>query len=129
MTTRTANHDTVARLEAERYLSLETRRRSGKAVATAVWFAGDDGVLYIRTFRGTAKVGRMVHDPAVRIAPCDKAGKVTGAWVAARARIAEGAEATRAEGLLNRKYGLTKHLADAWYRWRLGKSVVFAIEP
>lgn len=114
--------------EDERYLSLETYRRSGERVATPVWFAGEAGVLYVRTFLRTAKVGRVAYNPEVRVAPCDKTGNLRGAWITARARIVGGTEESRGERLLNRKYGLKKRLADAWYHRMLGESMIIVIE-
>jgi PPOX class probable F420-dependent enzyme len=73
----------------ERFISLATSRRNGEEVRTAVWFAEADGCLYLRTIAGSGKLKRIKNDPRVRIAPCDIAGEISGAWLDAQARALE----------------------------------------
>jgi len=105
--------DSVAQFVRQAYVSLETYRKNGVAVATPVWFAeSEPGVFYAYSEAAAGKVKRIRNNPDVRIAPCTMRGRVTGEWVAARARIVEGAESiARAHQLLRRKYAL-KRLFD-----------------
>lgn len=95
------------------YVSLETYRKNGAAVATPVWFAeSEPGVFYAYSEAAAGKVKRIRNNPNVRIAPCTFRGRVTGEWVAGRARIVEDAESVaRGQQLLRRKYPL-KRLFD-----------------
>ena len=70
----------------ERFISLATSRRNGEEVRTAVWFAEAGGCLYLRTLAGSGKLKRIRNDARVRIAPCDIAGEISGAWLDAQAR-------------------------------------------
>src|SRR5436853_3292819 len=92
----------------QKYLSVESYRKNGAAVATPVWFADDRGVLYIYSLADAWKVKRIRNNPRVRVAACDIRGRLIGEWVEARARIAGAAEAEKAHSLLDRKYGLLK---------------------
>src|SRR5262245_56043948 len=107
-----------SQLAGQNYVSLETYRKNGSAVATPVWFAeAEPGVIYIYSEADAFKVKRIRNNPAVRIAPCTMRGKVTGQWVAARARIVDDpAEASRAQAILSRKY-LLKRLFDLFQRF------------
>ena len=90
----------------EKYLSLETFRKSGKEVRTPVWFVENNGMLYVRTSKDTGKYKRIQNNKSVRIAPCDMRGKVKGEWSGAEARLASEEETQQAYHLLAKKYGL-----------------------
>lgn len=100
----------------EKYLTLETFRRDGTGVRTPVWFATAQATagerrLYVYTTADSGKAKRLRRTPAVRLAPCDARGRVTGAWVDAEARIDAGAfDAGMA--LLNKKYWPWKQILD-----------------
>jgi PPOX class probable F420-dependent enzyme len=117
----------VAQLAEERYLSLETYRRTGQAVATPVWFAVDRDVIYVYSLATAGKVKRIRNNPRVRIAPCDVRGTLTGAWVDATARIVDEREAAPAHDLLVAKYGWMKRLADLFRKIRPKPRAVIAI--
>ena len=102
----------LAAFSRHRYLSLETYRRTGQAVATPVWFVVDRDVIYVYSLATAGKVKRIRNNPRVRIAPCDVRGRLTGAWVEATARIVDERHAAQAHGLLRAKYGWMKRLAD-----------------
>jgi PPOX class probable F420-dependent enzyme len=104
-------------LDGKKYLSLETYRKSGTGVRTAVWFAAapvqaGDVTLYVYSTADSGKAKRLRGNGAVRIAPCDARGNVTGRWINARATIVTGDEAERGMRLLNRKYCPVKQILD-----------------
>jgi PPOX class probable F420-dependent enzyme len=113
----------------ERYLSLETYRRTGQPVATPVWFVTDRGVVYVYTLAAAGKVKRIRNNPRVRIAPCDTRGRLKGTWLPATARIVEPREAAHAHRLLAAKYGWLKRLADLFRKVRPKPRAVIAIIP
>jgi PPOX class probable F420-dependent enzyme len=104
-------------LAGKRYLNLETYRRSGEGVRTPVWFAAapedaDGPRLYVYSVSDSGKVKRIRRASAVKIAPCDARGRVTGAWIAARAEIVGGAEFVAGMELLDRKYWPWKQILN-----------------
>jgi len=91
----------------QRFLSLETFRKSGVGVKTPVWFAQEGDTLYIWTVGDSGKVKRIRNNPRVNIAPCKRFGKVKGEWVPAEASVdASDAAVRHVETLLRRKLGL-----------------------
>ena len=102
-------------LDQARYISLETYRKSGVGVRTAVWFAaapqGPDR-FYVYTTADAGKTKRIRRNGAVKIAACDMRGKVDGPWYDATARLVDGADFATGMRLLNRKYWPWKRLLD-----------------
>jgi PPOX class probable F420-dependent enzyme len=97
----------------QKYLNLETYRRSGQAMPTPVWFVRDGDTLYVRTVKDSGKVKRVRNNPRVRVAPCEARGELKGPWVEAKATLVEDPAITqRVVQLLNQKYGLMKRLFD-----------------
>jgi uncharacterized protein len=117
----------LAAFSRHRYLSLETYRRTGQAVATPVWFVVDRDVIYVYSLATAGKVKRIRNNPRVRIAPCDARGRLTGAWVEATAGIVDERNAAQAHGLLRAKYGWMKRLADLFRKMRPKPRAVLAI--
>ncbi len=120
--------DKLGQFAGEKYLSIESYRKNGKAVATPVWFAEDGGQLYIYSLADAGKVKRIRNNPRVRVAPCDFRGNPKGEWAEARARILDSDEATRGHRLLDRKYGLLKKVGNIFSAILKRKRVVIAIE-
>jgi len=104
----------LSQFTGEKYLSLETFRKSGKEVRTPVWFVENGGILYVRTSRDTGKYRRIRNNKSVRIAPCDIRGKVKGEWANAEATMASEDEAQQAYQLLEKKYGLMYKMTRAF---------------
>ena len=52
-----------------KYMSLTTYRRDGTAVSTAVWFAEEDGRLFVVTPADSYKARRLRRNPAAMVAP------------------------------------------------------------
>ena len=120
----------------QKYLNLETFKKTGDGVKTPVWFAADPSAsldssgakIYAYTIGVSGKVKRVRNNPRVKIAPCNMSGKVLGEWVEARAEIISGEEAVRGMQLLNKKYPWKQLLAVfAFFSRR--ERIVFAIRP
>jgi PPOX class probable F420-dependent enzyme len=93
----------------QKYLNLETFRRSGVGVRTPVWFVQDDDVLFVRTIADSGKVKRIRNNSLVNIAPCKMDGALLCDWVQAEAREVLDQEIDRkVDRLLGKKYGLIK---------------------
>lgn len=111
----------------QRYLNLESRKRDGTPVQTPVWFAEEQGVLYVYTLAQAGKVKRLRRNPRVRIAPCTIRGHVIGPWVDAEARLVDATTAAHGHALLRHKYGWLKGIGDLYSRLRHRERVVIAI--
>src|SRR5438270_6902433 len=95
-----------AELRDQKYISLATFRKTGVPVHTPVWFAEENGKLYIFTNPKSGKVKRMRNNPEVRIAPSTIRGRITGPEFAGQVRFLGAAESEHARELLKRKYWL-----------------------
>jgi PPOX class probable F420-dependent enzyme len=97
--------------EKQKYLNLETFRKSGVGVKTPVWFVQDSEVLFVRTVSDSGKVKRIRNNARVNIAPCKMDGELSGDWIPAVAREVNDPDIDRkVDKLLDRKYGLMKKL-------------------
>lgn len=119
----------MVNLAGEKYINLETYRKSGRGVRTPVWFVessnGDSRILYVRTSDDTGKYKRIRNNPSVQIAMCDMRGSIKGEWVKGEARIASKEEKLKAFKMLEKKYGIMYKLTRMF---RSGKNyVVIAI--
>jgi uncharacterized protein len=121
------NASALAQFADQKYLSLESYRKNGSPVRTPVWFAEENGTLYVYTEEDSGKMKRIRRNPRVRIAPCDMRGNLKGDWVDADARICGPEEANRGNHQLDRKYPL-KMLFNIFSRLRRQKRVVLAIK-
>jgi uncharacterized protein len=57
---------------------LTTFHKSSMGVPTAMWFAYEDGKLYMVTGRSTGKLKRIRTTSCVLVAPCDWMGNLLG---------------------------------------------------
>lgn len=107
-------------LRDQRYISLETYRRTGQPVRTPVWFAEENGRLYCYSMADAGKVKRIRNNPRVALTPSDARGRVRddAPWLQGRATILPQAQAEHAHALLLRKYGWQRRLLDLF--WILG---------
>jgi hypothetical protein len=93
-------------LDKRDYLSFTTFRKVGTAVATPVWFAGDNGCYYIFSAADAGKVKRLRNGDKAAVAACDFKGKVDGETIAGSAKILEHKQDIDAAlAALGRKYG------------------------
>ena len=111
------------------YISVESFRKNGAGVAVPVWFAEENGILYIYSEAASGKVKRIRNNPRVRVARFDIRGKVKGDWAEATARNLEGDEARHADELLNGKYYFTKRLLGFFAKFRPRPRAYIAIRP
>jgi PPOX class probable F420-dependent enzyme len=95
-------------LRGQKYISLATFRKNGAAVHTPVWFADENGKLYLFTNPKSGKVKRIRNNPEVRVAPSTIRGRITGPEFSARARILRPDESQHARKLLESKYWLMR---------------------
>ena len=102
---RAATAADFAALGDQQFILLNTYRRSGVAVPTAVWFANGDGRLFFQTGPEAGKVKRLRANARVTIAPSTRIGEPLGSALNARALVLSGAEAEQAEAALHAKYG------------------------
>jgi len=121
----------------QKYLNLETFKKSGDGVKTPIWFAsdpsndlaGNTARLYAYTIGNSGKVKRIRTNGRVRIAPCDMRGNVLGEWMEARAEIITGDEAAYGNNLLNKKYFPWKQLLNFFASFRRRGRTGFVIRP
>ena len=97
-----------AELRNQKYISLTTYRKTGVPVRTPVWFAEENGKLYIFTNPTSGKVKRMRNNPAVSVAPCTIRGRVTGPDFPGQAHFLSTQAAAAARKLLEKKYWLMR---------------------
>ena len=131
------NETGFAALKGQKYLNLETFRKSGEGVRTPIWFAADPSAdlasqaakLYIYTIDNTGKVKRIRNNSRVKVAPCDMRGNLLGDWMDARAEIVTGEEAVHGMRLLNKKYWPLKQIMGFFARFSRTDRIVIAISP
>ena len=101
----------------EKYVSLTTFRRDGRAVATPVWFAAMGNEFGVITETNVGKVKRVRNNPAVTITVCDIKGGTAPDAVTypATARLVTGADAVRVRKAIAKKYGGTYRLFSMYW--------------
>ena len=121
--------DALQAFAGRKYISLETRRKTGVAVATPVWFALQGRRFYVYSLADAGKVKRIRNCTRVRIAPCDIRGRLEGDWVEARASIVHGEDEALGHRLLDDKYGCMKKLGNLYRRFMKRERAIIAIGP
>ena len=91
----------------EKYVSLVTKRRDGRTVATPVWFAALGDEFGVITETNVGKVKRIRNNPDVTVQVCDVKGVVSAdaPVLSATARLVTGADAVKVRKAVGRKYG------------------------
>jgi uncharacterized protein len=120
-----------ANLDGHQFMSLTTYRKTGQAVPTPVWFVADGSKLYVMTMGDSGKAKRIRNTGRVMVAPCKANGEVLGEAADGQARLLSAEEGKRANGLLNRKYGVMKRLFDLVHvvRGQVKQRVYLEISP
>jgi len=121
---------TLERFARQKYVRLTSYRKSGAAVSTPVHIAVEAGHAFVRTWSTSGKFKRMVHHPAVELAPSTWRGRPTGPAIGARARVLGGAEAAHAAHALAQKYPLLQGtLIPLYHRLRGYRTVHVELTP
>ena len=110
----------------EKYLSLETYRKTTLPVSTPVWFVIHKDLIHIVTREDTGKIKRLRNNPDVRIALCTFNGKVTGRWHSGKVMFSSSEDTNIALDLRRKKYGSMERIARFVSR-KKGNFVVFSI--
>lgn len=100
----TSPRSALAPLASHRNVVLETRKRDGSWVPTAVNLVVDGGQAFFRTYEASGKAKRLRNFPDVRVAPATLRGRPAGAAVTGTARLLDGAQAQHARSLLARRF-------------------------
>lgn len=98
-------NDPFASLYHYRFVQLTTFRKNGAGIPTPVWFAPDQGKLYMMTINTTGKIKRIRNNGRVILAPCNGRGKVLGEQMEAHAHELPSSEHEHAITVLVRTYG------------------------
>ena len=93
--------------ENQKFLNLETFRKSGVGVKTPVWFVEEGDALYVWTEADSWKAKRIRNNGAVKITPSTASGEPVGEWVDAQATADASPKALEhITKLMKKKYGL-----------------------
>jgi PPOX class probable F420-dependent enzyme len=95
-------------LAGQKYISLTTFKKDGTGVRTPLWFAENDGKLYVMTRNDSWKYKRIRNNPKVEVAASNFRGKLTGPEFLGRARILPPQDWKAAHKLIQRKYWLAR---------------------
>ena len=97
----------LAQFKDQKYINLETFRKSGVGVKTPVWFVEDGGFFYVWTEAQSWKAKRIRNNGSVKVVPSKADGEPIGDWVDAKATADESDAALNfTTKLMRKKYGL-----------------------
>jgi PPOX class probable F420-dependent enzyme len=99
---------------------LETQRRDGTWVPTAVSLVADGRRLYFRSYDASGKAKRLRNFPDVRVAPATLRGRPLAPAVRGRARLLQGEEEEHARALLARRFPVLHGRLVPWMHRRKG---------
>ncbi|GCE22613.1 PPOX class F420-dependent oxidoreductase [Dictyobacter kobayashii] len=98
--------DPFAFLAPHEFIVLTTYRKDGRAVPTTVWFAYEQGKVYVTTSTNAGKVKRVRATGRVTMTPSDRVGNLKGEpEVDGVGRDASTEERPAARAALEKKYG------------------------
>ncbi|MEO9319603.1 MAG: PPOX class F420-dependent oxidoreductase [Nitrososphaera sp.] len=120
--------DSISDLAGQKYLNVETYRKSGRAVSTPVWFTVEGGRIFVVTRSDTGKIKRLRNNSNVRFMPCGSRGQPKGEWRNGTAALCNAEELEIAVRGRNKKYGFQAKLTGLLSRSK-GDLVAFAISP
>jgi PPOX class probable F420-dependent enzyme len=95
-------------IQGQKYISLATFRKNGAAVYTPIWFAEQNGRLYVMTRNDTGKYKRIRNSSRVKVAPCTMRGRITGPEFDGTAQVLPQEQWGQAREALHRKYWLAR---------------------
>ncbi len=127
----TTENDPFTSLYPHQYALLKTFRKSGDAVATPIWFANENGKLYIITSSTAGKVKRIRNNGRATLTPCDQRGRIIGDGkeVEGAARVLPEAEYAHANAVLLNKYKLMYRMFDVLGFLTRRKSTYIEVSP
>jgi PPOX class probable F420-dependent enzyme len=96
--------DPFAYLYPEQFVVLTSYRKDGTPVPTTVWFANENGHIYVTTGSAAGKIKRIRNNGRVQLAPSDRAGHIHGETVQAQAQEVPTSEYERVNAILANKY-------------------------
>lgn len=101
-------------------VSLQTQRRDGTWVATAVSLVVEHDRAFFRTYDASGKAKRLSNFPGVRVAPSTLRGRPTGPYASATARLLHGQDAQHARELLAKRFPVMHGRLVPWMHRRKG---------
>jgi PPOX class probable F420-dependent enzyme len=113
----------------QKYMSVETYRKSGEGVRTPVWFIESNGEFLFNTEETSAKVKRIRRNPAVKIAPCNMRGDLIGEFIPGSARFLSPEETALAKKTYAKKYGIMGRIFESLGNSRKSARVFLAVKP
>jgi len=114
-------------IKSEKYISLETYKKSNQPVRTPVWFVIKNNLVFVVTRVQTGKVKRLRNNQQVKIATCTIKGKVTGRWISGIAKILTEDETKEIVKLRDKKYGFMAKIAKFLSKGK-GELLAFSIK-
>ena len=97
----------LEQFEHQKYINLETFRKSGEGVKTPVWFVQDRNVFYVWTQADSWKAKRIRNNGKVKVVPSTASGEPLGEWVDAQATANASPDALKfTTDLMRNKYGM-----------------------
>ncbi len=111
----------------QKYIVVETFRKSGVGVKTPVWFVEDDGLVWVVTREKTGKVKRIRNNSKVNLAVSNFSGDPKSDWNTGTAQIVQGDTAKKIIQKRNKKYGIMARLIGI-FSAKKGAYVVFSIK-
>jgi len=118
----------LVELSHHRDMALQTRKRDGTWVTTAVNPLVEGDQVYFRTWDASGKAKRLRNFRDVRFAPSTARGRPTGAWMRGQAVRLEGDDAAHAAALINRRYPVLQGVAvPLFHRLRRLRTVHYRI--
>jgi PPOX class probable F420-dependent enzyme len=104
--------DLFAFLSPHEFIVLTTYRKNGVGVPTTVWFAYDQGKIYVTTGKNAGKIKRVRNNGHVQMTPSDRVGNLLGEpEVQGQAREVTTDERAYARTTLAQKYETFERMA------------------
>lgn len=113
----------------QKYINVETYRKSGEGVRTPVWFIESNGEFLFNTEETSAKVKRIRRNPAVKIAACNVRGDIKGEFIPGIARFLSVEETALAKKTYSKKYGVMGLIFESLGNSRKSARVFLAVKP
>ena len=118
--------DTLAK---HKTVLLETRKRDGTWVGTAMSIVAIGGRAYFRTYDASGKAKRLRNFPQVKVAPSTMLGRATGPSVTGAARLLDDDETPRMQPVFAAKYPwLQGRIVPAMHRRKGWKTLYYELE-